>query len=93
MSVAEVRIDIRPTTGIGIRSEHAAYLDLDDVTITFGDSWRDDWRPAALESIDHLAERLDWLRREVAEGMPRPTIAADLRDEMGRVQPAIEVDL
>ena len=73
-------MDIKPTTDIAVRSERAAYLDIDDdVTLTFGDAWRTDWRSSALEAIDHLAERLDWLRREVAEGMHRPgcTLRAD----------------
>ena len=79
MSVAEVRLDIRPTTSIDPRTPptRGAYLDLDDVTITFGDGWRSDWRPSALESIDNLASALDDLRQRVAEGMPRPTTRPD----------------
>lgn len=74
MSVAEVRVDIRPTTSIDPRTPLVgAYLDLDDVTITFGDAWRGDWRPSALESIDNLASALDDLRKRVADGMAEPT--------------------
>lgn len=75
MSVAEVRVDIRPTTSIDPRTPtlSGAYLDLEDVTITFGDAWRSDWRPSALESIDNLASALDDLRKRVAEGMAEPT--------------------
>lgn len=75
MSAAEVRVDIRATTPIDKRSGHVAgaYLDIgEDVTLTFGDAWRSDWRPSALAAIDNLAEALDLLRRDVAEGMQRP---------------------
>lgn len=68
MSV-DVRVDIKPTTDIEARLSHGAYLDIDDaVTLTFGDGWRSDWRPSALDAIDHLADRLDALRSAVADG-------------------------
>lgn len=76
MSGVEVRVDVRATTEIERRSGHmaGAYLDIgEDVTITFGDAWRSDWRPSALTAIDNLAEALDLLRRDVAEGMQRAT--------------------
>ena len=76
MSAAEVRVDIRRSTPIDPRTPAAgAYLDIDqDVTITFGDAWRDDWRSSALDAIDNLAQALDTLRERVADGrMQRPS--------------------
>lgn len=69
VSAAEVIVRVGASDELSPRAGmHGAYLDLDEVvTISFGRSWREDWRTEALDSIDNLQHALDGLREMVAE--------------------------